>query len=65
LLYALHARWVSLLEQMTDSDYNRKLFHPDKNKEVSLWEMLAEYDWHCRHHLAHILHAKEQYLNKK
>ncbi len=64
LLYALHTRWVSLLDQMSDADYDRKLFHPDQQKEVSLWEMLAQYDWHSRHHLAHIMRAKEQFKDK-
>lgn len=65
LLHALHRRWVSLLEGMSDEEYNRKLIHPEQRNEISLWEMLAQYDWHSRHHLAHILHAKEQFLKSK
>jgi uncharacterized damage-inducible protein DinB len=60
ILHALHARWVMLLESMTDEQFQRKLFHPGRNAEVSLWDMLAIYSWHGKHHLAHITNLCKQ-----
>jgi len=53
-LSSLHARWVCLLEGMTDSDFKRSFMHPEHGRLVSLYEALALYAWHCDHHLAHI-----------
>ena len=57
LLRSLHLRWVYLLEQMTDTDYQRSFIHPENNEEVRLIENLGIYAWHCEHHLQHILNA--------
>ncbi len=58
-LDGLHERWVYLLKSMSDEDYNRSFTHPETGKKVSLKRNLALYDWHCRHHLAHIQLALE------
>jgi uncharacterized damage-inducible protein DinB len=50
---ALHARWVALLEAMTDEDFRKGYNHPE-NGQVNLAKALAMYDWHSRHHTAHI-----------
>ena len=50
---ALHTRWAALLESMSEEDYRREFIHP----ETGSWPLegaLALYDWHSRHHLAHI-----------
>ena len=51
LLHALHRKWVALLNGMSDSDWDRTFFHPDQNKEVALWQHVAFYAWHSRHHM--------------
>lgn len=53
LLEALHGRWVSLLESMSESDFERTFFHPESGI-VRLDRLLATYSWHGRHHVAHI-----------
>ncbi len=50
---ALHERWVALLESMTDEDFRRGYVHP-KGGRQSLATALALYEWHGRHHTAHI-----------
>lgn len=60
LLFSLHARWAKLLESITDEQWQRKLFHPAKNAEVTLWDLLTIYAWHGKHHVAHIKMLKEQ-----
>jgi uncharacterized damage-inducible protein DinB len=59
LLHALHLRWVSLLESLSDDDFNRTVFHPESKKEMSLWYLLGSYAWHGKHHVAHITSLKE------
>jgi uncharacterized damage-inducible protein DinB len=53
LLTALHSRWVSLLESMSDDDFSKGFNHPENGKQT-LAVALAIYDWHSRHHVAHI-----------
>ncbi len=60
LLHALHTRLVAVLEEMKPEDWDRKLFHPEKQKEISLWYLLGLYAWHGRHHTAHINKLRER-----
>ena len=61
LLHALHRRWVALLEAMSEEQFmNRKVFHPERQMEMTLWFLVGMYAWHCRHHVAHIKTLKEQ-----
>ena len=50
---ALHARWVGLLESLSDEDF-QKGFQPPELGRQNLAKVLALYDWHSRHHTAHI-----------
>jgi hypothetical protein len=59
LLEGLHARWVILLRSMSEQDYNRMLNHPERGR-ISLGQMLQLYDWHSRHHAAHITRLRER-----
>jgi uncharacterized damage-inducible protein DinB len=54
LLTALHARWVVLLESLSDEDFRKGFIHPEQGRK-DLAEVLALYDWHSRHHTAHII----------
>jgi uncharacterized damage-inducible protein DinB len=49
----LHTRLVALLESMSDDDFRRGFHHPERGP-LSLTTTLAMYDWHARHHTAHI-----------
>jgi uncharacterized damage-inducible protein DinB len=53
LLDALHQRWVTLLDVMTDADFRRPLQHPVSGA-MTLDRMLQLYAWHGPHHVAHI-----------
>ncbi|MCB0840345.1 MAG: putative metal-dependent hydrolase [Bacteroidetes bacterium] len=59
MLESLHRRWVMMLNYMSDSDFQAKLRHPEWGL-ISLDTMLGLYEWHCRHHLAHITSLKER-----
>lgn len=61
LLHALHRRWSVFLESINEEQFtNKTVFHPEHNKQMSLWFLLGMYAWHSRHHLAHITTLKEQ-----
>jgi hypothetical protein len=49
----LHARLVALLEAMSEADFQRGFNHPERGR-VTIADNLALYDWHSRHHVAHI-----------
>lgn len=60
LLTALHARWVYLLERTKPADFARKINHPEWKQPMSLDTLLALYEWHSRHHVAHITALRER-----
>ena len=59
LLDTLHARWDRLLRSMNDADFQRTLDHPEMGP-VSLDTMTRLYDWHGRHHVAHVTKLRER-----
>ena len=59
LLSSVHARWVTILHTMSDADFNRLLDHPELGR-IPLWTMLLLYEWHSRHHLAHVVRLRER-----
>ncbi len=59
LIDGIHARWVSLLESMSDADFAKQFVHP----ETGPWTLdgaLALYAWHSLHHTAHITSLRER-----
>lgn len=59
LLHALHARWVLLLESLSDAEFCRTFRHPQRG-ELTLDDALQLYAWHGRHHTAHITGLRER-----
>ncbi len=60
LLHALHRRWIAAIENLSDEEWQRTVFHPDHKKELTLWFLLGMYAWHCKHHVQHIVALKER-----
>lgn len=60
LLHALHARWVCIMDNMPAAQWQRSVFHPERQVSLTLWQLLKSYAWHGRHHTAHILHLRER-----
>ncbi len=54
LLESLHAKWTIVLNAMSMSDFDKTYTHPEYQRSYTLANALATYDWHCKHHLAHI-----------
>jgi uncharacterized damage-inducible protein DinB len=53
LITGLHQRFVGLLESMSEEDFERGFNHPERGR-MTLATNLALYEWHSRHHTAHI-----------
>lgn len=60
LLYAVHERWHEFLKFFTAKDWEKTLFHPEHQKEFTLWHFLGLYAWHSRHHVAHITALRDR-----
>lgn len=60
LVEALHERWVWFLRELKPSHFERTFVHPDTKRTLVLKNVLALYDWHSRHHLAHITSLRER-----
>jgi hypothetical protein len=59
ILEGMHFRWSMLLRTLSEKDFEKKYMHPEQNREITLFEGLAMYAWHCKHHLAHVQQAKK------
>ena len=53
LLQALHVRWVRLFSSLDEQDWKRGYTHPENGRQ-SVEQAVIIYDWHGRHHTAHI-----------
>jgi DinB family protein len=56
LLAALHGRWVPFLRSLSDEHFLKTYIHPELGP-YPLYDALALYAWHGRHHAAHIENA--------
>ena len=59
LVDGLHARLAAMLNSMSDTDFQKKLNHPESG-EWTLDKLLGLYAWHSLHHTAHITNLRER-----
>lgn len=59
LIEGLHARMVTLLKSVKKEDLSRIYIHPQYGTEYTIAQGIANYGWHCEHHLAHITTLKK------
>jgi hypothetical protein len=59
LLDALHARWMMLVEPLTEAQWKRTFLHPELGPR-NLEQTMSLYAWHGRHHVAHITRLRER-----
>ena len=57
LIESLHARWVMMLQSLTETQFQRSFVHPERGPQTIEYATLL-YAWHSRHHLAHITHLR-------
>jgi uncharacterized damage-inducible protein DinB len=61
LLHALHTRWLEVLKNITDDEWNNyTVYHPESKRTMRLWFLLGLYAWHGKHHVAHITSLRER-----
>jgi DinB superfamily len=59
IIDALHERWFLLLKSLKESDFSKKLTHPEHGL-IDLRYLVALYEWHGKHHTAHITKLRER-----
>lgn len=59
LLEALHARWAIVLRCLDAADLERAYQHPEMGR-LTMFQSIANYAWHSRHHIAHITSLRER-----
>jgi hypothetical protein len=59
LLDSLHVRWDITWRSLKPEHFSRPLIHPDHGERNIDW-LLFTYEWHGRHHTAHITELREQ-----
>lgn len=59
IIEGVHARWAAMLNSMDSEDFARTLDHPESG-EWNLDKFLGLYDWHSKHHTAHITKLRER-----
>jgi len=60
MLHTLHRRLVALLQHMQPSDWERTYYHPEHKRNFPVWEVVAMYAWHSRHHTEHIRQLRQR-----
>jgi uncharacterized damage-inducible protein DinB len=59
IVEGVHARWISLLEAMSEAQWSRTWNHTERGRQ-RLDAVMMLYAWHSRHHVAHITHLRAQ-----
>ncbi len=59
IIEGVHSRLTTMLKAMTDEQFARKLIHPDSGT-WTIEAMLGLYDWHSKHHTAHITRLRSR-----
>jgi len=54
LVKLLIERFIKLLQSLPEERFNESIYHPEYNITYSLHRLVAMYDWHGYHHLAHL-----------
>lgn len=57
IIESVHARWVMILQAMTDEQWARGFRHAERGP-MRLDTVMMLYAWHSRHHVAHITHLR-------
>ncbi len=57
IIEGVHQRIVKLLRSIPVEDFDRKVFHPESKRDMSVHFFIALYAWHAKHHLSHIKNA--------
>jgi uncharacterized damage-inducible protein DinB len=59
MIDGLHARWVILLNSLSEADFEKGYVHPENGRQT-LEQVVALYAWHGRHHTAHVADLRKR-----
>lgn len=59
LIESVHARWVMVLQMLTEEQWHRGFRHSERGP-MALDRTMLMYAWHSRHHVAHITRLRAQ-----
>lgn len=59
IIEGVHSRAVKMLESLFEDDFKRQLNHPDTGA-WTVEKLLGLYNWHGKHHTAHITKLRER-----
>jgi uncharacterized damage-inducible protein DinB len=59
LIEAVHARWVMLLQALTDEQWKRAYRHAERG-DTTVEQAVMLYAWHSLHHVAHITQLRKR-----
>jgi uncharacterized damage-inducible protein DinB len=59
IVESLHARWVMMLESLSEEQWHRPFIHPERG-ESTIEPMVLMYAWHSLHHVAHITRLRDR-----
>lgn len=59
MIHGIHNRMVRLGESLDLQDLKKTCYHPESKQTLTLGWLFGQYAWHGKHHLAHIMLAKE------
>src|SRR5215203_1174661 len=54
LIDQVHARWTAVLRTLGTPQWERTFVHPEHGTTMTVGYHTQNYDWHSRHHVAHI-----------
>jgi hypothetical protein len=60
IITGVHARWTALLDRIEGDEWQRTFVHPEHGRVFRLDQAAMLYQWHCLHHLSHILKLRER-----
>ena len=58
-LEGVHARWVMMMQEMRDEQWQRGFLHSERGRQ-KLEDVVHLYAWHSRHHVAHITSLRQR-----
>jgi uncharacterized damage-inducible protein DinB len=59
ILDGLHLRLLVILRSLSEEQWARTYVHPERGP-MTLAQTLALYDWHSRHHVAHVTQLRKR-----
>lgn len=60
ILHGVHLRLVATIAHLADEQWQRTVFHPEHQQQMTLWYLLGNYAWHGKHHVAHITSLRQR-----